>query len=490
MIHALAAAAMVAATGPASRAWTEPVRIVRARPGGPCYVRVRSVVTASGVRGRAVTLLDLATGRSAERVEAGVLSRSDGFDGVRAWSADATGLPVIEGNAQSRLDLLAWAHFFGRSGPERPRVRTLRAVRGTIAVRVTYASLASPIDVTLDARTHRVVRVDDASDGELSRASFGDYRSAAGVVLPFAQRTTSRYGVVRERVVAVDAPRGVPATAFDPPPAPHDTELRGVTSVPMRFERESVILPVRIDGGPVLHLMLDSGAGNSLSPAAARVLRLRLTGSGKAGGVGAGLVPERYARVKRLRVGSAVLRDQPFSVLAGSDPGVDGVLGCELFERLAVRIDVENRLVRLATDAAQLGALGTPVALHAHGCNPEIDGEVDGVRGPMLLDTGSAVHLDVLTPAVLRHELLARYRAHVFVSGGGIGGDTYGYLVRANRVRLGPKTVRNVPVILDVMRSGAFTDPSNLGNVGLPLLRPFTPTFDYRTGRLWLLDPA
>jgi hypothetical protein len=291
----------------------------------------------------------------------------------------------------------------------------------------------------------------------------------------------------REYVTAVETVDAVRASAFEPPAPPNDTALDGVTSVPMRLGHGAPIVAARINGRPALRMLVDSGSTNLLTFAAARALGLRLTGDDKTGGIGPGVVRERFARTD-VQIGDAVLRGQPFEVVSSVYPGTDGAIGCELFQRLAVQFDFENGYLRLARDARMFGQLGTPVAMRLNQCSPEIDGGFDAIAGPLAIDTGSAAALDVYTPVVRRYRLMARYRTSFRAESDGIGGSLVSYTTFAHRVRLGPKSVFDVPIELDVMESGAFATTTGIGNVGTSLLRAFTPTFDYRRGTLWLYD--
>lgn len=497
-MHVLAASAALALAQPrAVAAFATPVRVIRVNAHTPRYLRMRSRVHFAGVTGDCVTVFDFRTGRIAERVAAGVLSYSDGFDGHRAWSADMTGMPVIEGNAETLADLGAWGVFLGAPEREHPGVQQLRSRRGSVVLRLRYRLLSEPIDVTLDAKTRYVRRIDDGTGGELDTATFDDYRSEAGIVLPHLLRTRSRYGDSREAIGSVEAPASIPDADFNPPAPPHDVSLDRVASVPMRFADGTVSVSVRLNDGPVLHMLLDSGSSNFLTFAAARRLGLTLRGEDKTGGVGPGTVRERYTAVRSVRLGRAVMRDQPFQVIDYAEKGIDGALGCETFERFVVRFDFAHRSIVLAPRAEDLGMLGVPMRMRLSGCTPEVDGAIDGVAGPLMLDTGSAVTLDVLTPAVRRNRLLTRYAAIEKVGGGGIGGETRGVLVRAHSVRLGSvalsefrmfgRSMRGIPIVLQTTSQGALSSTSELGNVGTLILEMFSPTFDFAAGRLWLL---
>lgn len=485
MIPLLALAAALA--HPPAAAGELDVRTIRGTAAAQRYLRLFQTIDVDGVRGTEVSLLDLATGRYAERVSAGPLSSGDGFDGTRSWSSDATGMPVVEGNAQARLDALAWAHFVGRRGPERPRVSTRRDARGDVVVRLRYAALSAPIDVTLDRRTGFVHEIEDDSGGEATTARYGDYRRVAHVVVPFSQTVATRFGVARERVLRVEPVAEVSADAFDPPPPPDDAVLDGTTSIPIELRRGHPIIPIRIDDRPPIRVLFDTGASNDVTPAVARRLHLHVVGNGKAGGFGAGVVSRRYATVKRLRIGRAELRDQPFAVIPDDGDGIDGTIGCEVMLRFAVRFDFRRKRVELSRDVNGFGLTAAPIPMRLSGCEPEIDGALDGMPGALGLDTGDANALLVMAPFVKAHRLVARYKADELVASGAVAGFAAAFRARASTVRLGPVVLHGVPLELSVMSKGAANDPTELGNVGVQILGRFVTVFDYRSSRMWLL---
>jgi hypothetical protein len=486
VISCLALAVVVAFARPPESPRAPDVRIIRARNGAHRYVRLHQDVEIDGIHGTETSLLDLATGRFTERLSAGPLSSGDGFDGKRSWSSDATGMAAVEGNAQARLDTLAWAHFFGRRGPERPIVTTLRDARANVVVRLRYPALSAPIDVTLD-RAGRVSAVEDDSGGEAMRARYSDYRRVHDIDVPFGHEIATRFGVLRERVRSVEIVESVPRGAFDPPPPPLDTVLDGTTSIPFELRRGHAIVPVRIDDGPVLRMLFDTGASNDVTPRVARLLHLHVVGAGKAGGFGPGVVARRYTTVKRMRIGRAEVRDQVFSVIAGDNDGIDGTVGCELMQRFAVRFSVRRQRVDLARDVRAFGIRAAPIPMRLAGCQPEIDGALDGMRGAFGIDTGDANALLVMAPFVKAHNLLARYNARELVFTGAVAGSAAAFRARAKTLQLGPIVIRDVPLELSVMSRGAANDPTQLGNVGIRILSRFDTVFDYRNSRLWLL---
>jgi len=256
----------------------------------------------------------------------------------------------------------------------------------------------------------------------------------------------------------------------------------------MDLRHHQVVVPIRIDQGPTLNVLFDSGSTNYLSPRAARLLGLPLEGSAKSGGFGAGTVDERYTVARRLRIGRAQLSNIPFSVLDDGARDTDGAIGCEILLRLAVRFDFSRQIVQLARDRRSLGELGTSLPIRTGSCQAETDATIDGLRGQIGVDTGSATGIDIMTPFVNEHRLIKRYWAWRSITGSGIGGSTRELLAYANVFGLGAFRLHDVGLGLGTMTKGAFADPTMMANVGIAVLSRFNVSLDYRSHHMWL-DP-
>jgi Aspartyl protease len=470
------------------------IRLIRIVPGvpRPRFVRLRFDAVVLGIRGTDELLVDLANGRFAERTEAGPASGSQGFDGVRAWSADATGLAEIADRAEDRSLLLAMSYLL--AGPPRvaPSVGVLSAAPRFVSERLRYPGLARPIDVRIDRATGRLARAELRAGPTRTTLTVDAYRAAGNLVVPARIRSRSDSGDARETLRAVELPRSVPKDAFAPPRPPNDTFIEGMTTVPLAMYPDGPVVTIRVDDGPPLHVLVDTGSSYALTTSAARRSKLQLVGRATSGGIGPRLIPTRLARAKRVRIGGAELRNQPIEVIAGRDLAdggrTDGMIGYEVFARLAARLDFRHRTLQLARRAASLCPRGTRIPFVLAGGQPQVDGAVDELRGPITIDTGSGYGLDVTSPTVRAHDLVRRYHATEYEATAGIGGVLADYRARARTVLLGPVVVHDVPIALDLGTAGAFEDPSTIGNAGLPVLRRFVVVLDYR-GRAMYLEP-
>jgi hypothetical protein len=459
-----------------------PLPAVRATSANaPRYVRLQLDVVAYGIPGRGEILIDRDGGRFVRRFDAGPVSDREGFDGVRAWRADSTGMARVQGNADQRGAIVAASYLYARA----PRPATAEAFHGS--VRLGYRGLSRTMDVRgaaggLLAEARRGVGEDTVS------TTFAGYRAVAGLRVPFALSEQSSNGTWTARVRSVEPLRVVPRDAFAPPPAPHDATLAQVTRIPID---PGEVIAVRINGGAPMRFLLDTGGQNVITPQAAVRLGMILSGRGSVGGAGAGIAPTSYTTARTVRIGEAELRDQPFVVLnLGPSAPFEGIVGYELFARFAARLDFARHTLELAPSATAFGTRGTAVPMVFDDRQPQVSGAIDGLPAAITIDTGSDEAVDVNTPFVRAHRLEQTY--HVTPRGMlfyGVGGGVDGWRATARELRLGNVVVRDVRLALTDARAGVETDPSVAANVGDQVLHRFTIVFDYRNGLLRFMSP-
>jgi hypothetical protein len=453
--------------------------IVPAREGGhapPRYLRMRLAVVAYGVRGTGELLIDRATGRFVRRLDAGPASEREGWDGVRAWRADASGMPRVEGNLDQRDAIRAFADALVRLPPG---ARIVRAADGTEQVRV--RDLARGIDVVRDPASGLVTAIVRYPGATRDRTIFADQRTVDGLVVPFAFNDVSVNGVWHADVVGLTTPTRVAARAFAPPTAPRDTTLRGTTSVALDPSFDMPVLQVRINGGPPLRFLLDTGGQNVITPAAAARCGMQAVGAGTVDGTGPGLAPIQFATARTEQIGTALFRAQPFVVLdLGAALPVDGIVGYEVLARVAARLDLAHHRLDLAPSADAFGAAGVREPFVFDEREPQVDGALDGIPGTEAVDTGNDNYVEVDAPFVRTHDLLHRYHG-IPDRGGvvGVGGPIDEFIARARALQIGDLVVRDVAIGLTTSRRGEETDPSVAMQIGDPVWRRFVVILDY-----------
>ena len=476
MTFLTAVTAALALAAPIQHASAVPnLPVIRAlAPSAPRYVRLRLDVTAYGIPGHGEILVDRSNGHYVRRFDAGPVSEREGWDGARAWRADATGMARVQGNSDERASIVEWTRWLAPVDPgsrEHP---------------------SRPAEVVIDPASGDVTSIVRHAGQAVERTTFADYRGDSGFVMPHALTDTSENGTWSARVLAVETPRAVPDAAFAPPRDPHDATLSGTAWVHMTGQSDLPVIPVSINGGPELHFLLDTGGQNVITPDAARRAGLDAAGEGTVGGAGPALMKTRYSTAQSVRVGAAEMRDQPFVVLdLGRTAPIDGIVGYELLARFAVRIDFAHGRVDIARDGREFGTKGVAVPMVLDDRQPQVDGALDGIPGAMTIDTGSVSSVDVNTPFVVAHELRAQYHADV---GGfpiaGIGGPVHAYYARANELRLGDLRVHDVNLLLTDARAGSEANPTIAANVGDQVLRRFTLVLDYRNATIRFQTPS
>jgi Aspartyl protease len=486
-------AALVLHAPPSHASAAPDIRLIRTVPGAtvPRYVRLRYDVTAFGIAGTDEVLVDSLTGRFVERTNAGPAGGRQGFDGVRAWSSDATGLAEIADQSDDRSIILAWSYLLARVPRTAEHVARLPSPPRFSVQRIRFAGLTRAVDVRFDLSSGRVAGAELRAETNHQGLTVDQYRRFGNLIVPSRFRVHSDFGDTAEVLRTLDVPRVIPARAFAPPPPPDDTSLDGVTSVPFTLRRDGPVVTLRIDDGPPLQVLVDTGSSYTLTSSAARRSGLRVVGRGTTGGIGPSLVSVQFATAKRVRIGRAELHDQPMEIMLSRDladrHGADGLIGYELFARFAARFDFTHRRLYLAHGAAALHPRGTRIPIVLESGQPQVNGAVDGLRGALTIDTGSAFGVDIMSPAVREHDLVRRYKATEIEVSPGIGGVLADVRARARTLRLGDVVVHDVPLALDLGTAGAMSDPSILGNVGMPVLKQFVIVLDYR-GRAMYLD--
>jgi|HubBroStandDraft_1064217.scaffolds.fasta_scaffold17587_3 hypothetical protein len=468
--------------------------------------------TMSGLRGSARFDDDLRHGRTARRFSIAVMGPSAEIDdGQTRWYQDISGGVHAYDAWFARRRSITTEYLTRRAylGPH-PAARIscvgarIEDGREVTVLRVQPPG-GIPAELAVDARTHLLASVSERLPTTTAVTHYDDYRTVGDHVLPFsiAEGTllepadgyavdVTRY-TLRSRVSGAD---------FARPHATHPAQMIGgarSATVPMLLDRAVLMVWASIDGHPPMPFILDTGGHAILTTATAKRLGLRAVGAGESGGAGAGTFGVQYARVHSLRLGTAELREQPMLVIPYpswfSDRGkgkapIAGILGLEVFERFATRLDFAGRRVTFTplVDFVHRGH-GTAVPIVFQEDMPLTDAAfADGHRGTFGVDTGNGGALLLFHAFLQRTGLLARYPPGRVVVGHGTGGDNTARIETCRRFALGGHQLTNLRCAFIDMKSGSLSSWTEAGNLGVRILWHFTPTFDYANSRLYL-DP-
>jgi predicted aspartyl protease len=271
---------------------------------------------------------------------------------------------------------------------------------------------------------------------------------------------------------------------------------------PSQARPEGILLPVRINNGRTLHLLLDSGAhGITVAAHAARRLGLeqvaesRINGLGGGGPVSAVVTIAKSVAIGDLRLGNCIVEVMPSDLTRGAD----GVIGMNLFEAFEIRLDARSgklelepfsdRLPAFENEGANLSPwiaydrrvteISPPVAM-AYGFQHflMVKARVNEHEGLFLFDTGSAVTSlakEIAPPAPQRLDFLPFLGASGAVSGA----------FRLSPVILriaGKDYTEKEPVALDLSQISQRQGVRISGILGFSALRRAPVTINYRDG--------
>jgi hypothetical protein len=473
--------------------------------------------SAGGLSGAWSTVQDLRRGRYSESSRLGAFEQAEGYDGERAWRRSVGGeIAWLDGVApMRRARSLAWvtarAYWYPQRMPANygiVRARSLAGRRYDVVVVTPVGGDA--IELWFDAGSGLPARVVRSVPGGASTVSvLEDYRETDGLRLPHRIATELVDGAGRSdprqrsevRVHRYALYDDVPADAdFAPPPMPSDARVdnaEGVTRIPFDLVNNHVYVDAAVDGKPV-RFLVDTGAVNLLTPAAAARLGLSNAGRFSVSGAGDDNAEFGYARARSLRVGEAVLSDPVFYVLdLGEQPnsmGVpyDGYIGYEMFRRFGTTFDYAARVLSFSEPARyQPPAGATALCFEQDDYAPILAGTLDGIPLRLWIDSGSRGSLGLLGPFVRAHGLLRKYRAgEETVLGWGIGGPSRSRPARLGTLVIGGIEIEGLAGDLSTTRKGAQASPDLGAILGGGVLRRFTVGIDYAGKRMHLAPNA
>jgi hypothetical protein len=256
------------------------------------------------------------------------------------------------------------------------------------------------------------------------------------------------------------------------------------------------ITEASIDGKGPFPFILDTGGHNILTPQMVQQLGLTTAGKGFSTGAGAGTTPTEFTKVKTLAIGAAVLSEQPFTVLH-IDLGmahdgqrhlpIAGILGLELFERLAITVDYKSRSVTLQplSRFAYAGP-GKRVPICFTSDMPLVTATLDGHAGSFGVDTGNNVDLIVFRVWAASNGLAANYSDGQKMDSTSVGGNLEMSKARAKSFHFGGRELGPIGILLAPENGGSLSARSEAGNFGNAILSHFKVTFDYRSSAMYL----
>ncbi len=461
----------------------------------------RGRIDTSGLSGSWTRTEDLAEGRYVVATDLGVMRTAEGDDGRVHWRQDPSGgvhpLNAIFSQAASRTD--AWLTRRGwlranagsaRIGPAGTRTHEGRE----FVVLEATPPRGQPVEMWFDASTFLLERTVRTMPISIQTVRYSDYRRVSGIALPHTIEASDSSSPNKDivRVDQWETRTRVTKAAFAAPTPSDDTTLDGETTVPLDIQG-FIMVGARLNGHD-FDFILDTGGHNIITPDVAKLLGLHPAGEGTSGGSGSGTLTEQYVRIDRLELGTATMRDQHFYVLPlqystverGAQAPLAGLLGLEIFERFAARVDYPNaRLTLRKLDRFRHTTGGVPVPITFDDDEPLLQGRINGVSGLMGLDTGNASTLVVQPVWAREHGLADTLRRGVETVSYGSGGASSNWVSRVRSVEVGGVDLPRQVVRYSEDKSGAFSSRTEAANIGTDTLSNFVLDIDYKRGVIW-----
>jgi predicted aspartyl protease len=488
--------------------FAELLAAARAAAGGATWERIATLqadgrILTSGMQGRWQEIADLRRGRFRTSVDVGVYRISEGFDGRVRWRQDPSGgvhpLDAAFSRANRVTDAWLARRAWLQAGAATDGTAWSAVAAGTEDGRNFEVVTATPrggraVELWFDARTRLLARSVRRMPISTQTTLWDDWRPAMGVRLPFRIESRDSSGAPPD-VVTIErwsTPRpGDAAFAKARPPA--DTALAAPTTVPIEVTG-FVTVGASLDGRPY-EFILDTGGHDIITPEVAQALGLKPIGAGASGGAGEGTIAQQDVRVATLQIGAATLRDQHFYVIPlqydtverGARPPLAGILGLEVFERLAARIDYAAQTMTLRTfaQAARERRRGEPVAIAFDDDIPLLDGRIAGQPGVIALDTGNGGSMVVQAAWAKANGLAETMKRGLELVSFGAGGESRNWASRVASLEIGRQVIERPIARYAEDKAGSFSSTTEAANIGTEILAHFALDFDYARGTIW-----
>ena len=473
---------------------------------GKSTLQIDYAYSGQGLTGTTTSLQDLPRGAYVDSYTIGPNSGASGYDGNAAWEKEPSG--TVAPQAGGDTVQLAINEAYRNSNRWWQDDRGGAAIR-TLARKSEGGHDYDVLDVTprggktfqawFDAGTHVLARVDEVQVTQTITTFFSDYADEGGARIAHTLVVDDGSGEAGRQTYKVTSARFSPARDISVFAAPKtqldDYAIDGgaaETSVPFRLVNNHIYADVSINGAKPLNFIFDTGGHNLLTPDSARRLAVKSQGSQTSAGGGEEVAQSGVAHVDSIRVGAAVLKNQPVSVLQFSNAaeGVeeDGMIGYEFFARFVTRFDyAAKRIVFIDKRRFDPKDAGTPVPFRFYHQFPEVLGRYDGIDGRFGIDTGARTALMLTRPFAEKNDLRARAPNGVeALTGWGVGGPSRGYVFRGGDLTLGDVSIRAPLTQYSTDKGGAGGAEAFPNNVGGGVLKRFVVTFDYDHATMYL----
>ncbi len=276
--------------------------------------------------------------------------------------------------------------------------------------------------------------------------------------------------------------------------------LGGASHTAIKFEmyKNLIVIPARINDSISVKLILDTGTRSMLlyGPRFATMhnlsggRRLKVTGWGSPEGVDAQVSFPNKIRIGRIKGEELALAVVSNRRLFKEEPGIDGIIGYELFVKFVVEIDYRRRTIHLFERLPYGHAEGfTSVPLEINRAMPQVQSSITlrdntQVKMRLLIDTGSSLGLTVFS----KDKFSVQSSDVAKPIGFGLNGIVRGFDLYMKHFFLGNLKVKSVPSYVVNVDEHPDENFTYCGSVGAAFLKKHIVIFDYPSSKLFLLS--
>jgi hypothetical protein len=270
--------------------------------------------------------------------------------------------------------------------------------------------------------------------------------------------------------------------------------------IPFKLIRNMIIIQLKINDKGPFNFVLDTGVGLMIitDPDLVDSIDLRSKRIIKIPGLGDGDDAEAYitsqinVEIPGLishDVNAAILKKDHFNLSNYAGMPVDGLLGYEFFNNLAVKVNFEDSTLTVCSPKdLHPFRKGNKIPLTIEDRKPYLQALVTYPNGTT---TNSKLIIDLGAGHPLSLESMIKNNGSItqFIPanlGVGLNGPIDGYVSRISKIDLGKYTVKNVLTSFPNSESLKTPEIPRDGNLGIGLLKKFTVIFDYTDSLLYI----
>lgn len=351
-----------------------------------------------------------------------------------------------------------------------------------------------PLTLFVDEKNYLVVAISYKAPDPVT-LDFGQYRPAAGTVVPFKKIVLINDKPVKELdITSIDTAAEIADSQFRRPDKQGQIRLAKSISVPFEYSHKEVLVKVRLNGNSEpLDFLIDTAATQTVVDRRTAAENFLDRGPMfSIGGVG-GAVPTQLTTIKKLEIGDAALEDVQALILDMTPQTrqmgkrVAGIIGANVLNKFAVTIEYGKGQMVFNDATTYRPPTGAVLIPFTQKQGPIVKGLLNATtEATFLIDTGAAFNN---LPAPVAKKFVITATPHM-TEGTGLDGRAVRLAtVNLASVKLGTQNVKNVTftysVNSDASPQTALSD-SNIGVLGNPFWQNFAVTMDYKFQRLVL----